>query len=667
MRRDGYHPARWLPLALLPLFAVLFLWPLALYPTGVAFHPRSDYTDLLISHWPNAVYLRDSLARFGQWPLWNAQLFAGQPFAADPLAGMWYPLNLVLLVLPLAPAFNLLWVVHLTLAGIGMWTLVCAEGAGRLPALVAGAAFLGTPKLVAHIGAGHVSLVSAVAWTPWLLLAVRGAAVAGGWRRGAWAGAVMALTFVADVRWALYAGALAAMYWVAVALRQQGSPVHAGAVLADSHGAVPYWSRVLYAILAFVLVAALLAAPLALPLVQFISLSNRAALTLSEAGEFSLPPVYLIGLLIPDVGGFHEWMTYVGVVPLLLAVAGLGRRTRFWGAAVLTAAAVALGTHFVIYPLLFRLLPGLSLLRVPARAWFVVALGLCALAGHGAHRLAADWWPRLAPRYAARGLHLPAAQGVLLALLSLTVLDLLRVDSTLLAARPVPDTPPAAAWLQRQPGFFRVFSPSYSLPPGDGLQHLDGVNPLQLASSVSSIERAIGIEAPGYSVTLPSFSTSDLATEHASAVPDAERLGRFNVRFVAAEFPITAPGFDLAATFGQTRIYANHGSAERAWVEGGGSAAVAMWSPNRIEVVAEGPGTLVLSEVAYPGWRASLDGTPVRVTVADGLWRAVTLPAGSHRVIFGFYPIAVYGGLGLAGLGLLILALAAWRPDRRPK
>jgi hypothetical protein len=424
--------------------------------------------------------------------------------------------------------------------------------------------------------------------------------------------------------------------------------------------------RALSAIFAAAIVAALLAAPLALPLLEFTRLSSRAALTLAEAADLSLPPRYLLGLLIPNLGGFHEWMTYAGVVPLLLALAGLGRRTLFWAAAALAAALLALGTHFPLYPLLFRLLPGLDLLRVPPRAWFVVALAVCALAGHGAERLALDWLPRLAQRYTAGRLRLSAAGPALLALLALTAVDLLRVGATLLEARPTAPLSPAAAWLQRQSGPFRVYSPSYSLPPGDGLQHLDGVNPLQLAAATEAIERAIGVPSPGYSVTLPAFKTGDLASEHAGAELNPQALAVLNVRYVAAEFPISAAALVLVETFGRTHLYANTLPTERAWVQGGGSATLLAWSPDRVIVAGAGPGRLILSEVAYPGWRATLDGRPIPVQAEDGLWRAVDLPAGEHTVVFEYRPLRVYVGLALACAGLLVVAASLWRrPEGR--
>src|SRR3990170_1985629 len=128
--------------------ALLFLWPLTLHPGFVPFAPRAPYSDLLITHLPNAAYIRDSLARYAQWPLWNAQILAGQPFAADPLAGMWYPPNLLLLPrsVPLPFAFNLLFALHFAWAGYGLFRFLRGEGLDPGPALLGSLAFMGTPK-----------------------------------------------------------------------------------------------------------------------------------------------------------------------------------------------------------------------------------------------------------------------------------------------------------------------------------------------------------------------------------------------------------------------------------------------------------------------------------------------------------------------------------------
>ena len=634
--------------AAVALAALVALWPLTLNPLGVPFAPGAAYSDLLISHWPNAAYLRAAIWQHGQVPLWNELLFAGQPLAADPLAGLWYPPNWLLLILPLPLGFNLILALHLFWGGLGVYSLGRAEGVNAGPALLAALAFVGMPKLIAHLAAGHVSLVCAVAWTPWLLLAARRAARVGGWQAGAWAGAALAATFLADVRWAYYGGALGVAYALAQALAVRPGRRPALLALAGAGG-----------------LALLLAAPLALPLAEFAALSRRAALTVAEAGALSLPPLYLLGLLIPDLGGFHEYMTYLGVLTLLLALAGLGRRTLFWALAGLAALGFALGVNTPLYGLLFQAVPGISLLRVPPRAWFVVGLAAGLLAAHGTQRLLTVWLPRLRARPAAR-VPLPSAGAALAGLLILSGLDLLRVDSTLLEARPLPALNAAAAWLAAQPGLFRVYSPSYSLPPGDGLRHLDGVDPLQLAATAPVIERATRLPATGYSVTVPPFATADLATEHAASEPDAEWLGRLNVRYVAAEFDLDAPGLALVQTFGGTRVYLNTLWRERAWLDAPNALPVRVMEtqPGRLQLAATGPGPLVISEAAYPGWQATVDGRPAALTAnADGLL-TLDLPAGAHAVEVVFRPWRVAVG-GMAALVGLVGLLAGARPWRR--
>jgi hypothetical protein len=594
----------------------------------------------LISHLPNAEYWRDSLWRYGQWPLWNAQLFGGQPFAADPLAGMWYPPNALLLILPLTFGFNLLLALHLAWAGYGLFRFLQAEGLATAPAFFGGLAFAFTPKLIAHLGAGHVSLVFAAAWTPWLMLALRAVSTHGGLRPGAMAGAVLAVIFLADPRWAFYAGVLGAAYWIA------------------------HWPQRDAPAAAFGLVVsfATLSAALALPLLDFVTRTDRSALTLAEAAVYSLPPRYLLGLIIPPLRGFHEWMTFLGIAPLLLAILGIvwaARRLWFWILTALGAAAFSLGSNFVMFPLLFSVLPGLSLLRVPSRAWFIVALAVAVLASHGLQLLMDVVLPQLRARSTLYR-WLPSARPLALALIALTSLDLWRVNVTLVEARPRPARNVAAAWIAAQPGLFRVYSPSYSLPLDDGLQHVDGVNPLHLAAAARFIERAGGVPRAGYTVTLPPFASDDYATANANAIPDARLLGLLNVKYVAAEFDLNAPGLSLVQRFGATRVYENLEFRPRAWMETGARAELVAWSPNRIVVRAEGPGRLVLSEVDDPGWEARANRVALTIEPFEDLLRSVTLGPGAQEVVFEYQPRPAFAGLALTLLGLVGLVVL-WR------
>lgn len=638
-----------LPISFMAL-ALLFGWPLTLHPNWVPVSPLSPYTDLLISHLPNAEYLRTAVWQLGQWPWWNTQHFTGQPFAADPLAGMWYPPNGLLLILPLPLGFNVLLVGHLAWGGYGLYRWLRVEGLRAGAAFLAGLAFVGTPKLIAHIAGGHVSLVMAVTWTPWWLWQIAAAfqpatpTLGKRWlAAGAQAGAVLALVALADVRWAFYAGLLGVAYFLWRAWNT--TPVPTIAQLAGFG-------------LTTSLLTFLLAAPLLVPLLEFLNHSQRHALSLAEAGVYSLPGPFLLGLVAPlpalfAGARFHEYVTYAGVVPFLLAVAGVRRQTWFWLGVVGGAVAFALGRNFVLFPLLFGLLPGLSFLRVPSRAWFLVVFGLVVLAAHGAQRLMAQR---------------PAqAQRLLGSFAVVTAAELLFVNAFLLTAAPRPALNAAAEWLRAQPGDFRVYSPSYSLPPGDGLRHLDGINPLQLAASTARIEQAIGVRATKYSVTVPAFEAEDvaLAVMHQNAILDPARLGQFAVRYVVAEFPISAPQLQLVQTFGATQIYENLVRAPWVWWQIPQPAAtleLTSQTPNRLVLKVQTATTnqLILSEAAYPGWQAWVDGSPVPVIAADGVFRSVAVPAGAHEVVLEFWPVSVGVGLLLAVVGLSLL-LGVWR------
>ncbi|HEX2980018.1 MAG TPA: hypothetical protein VHO48_07125, partial [Anaerolineaceae bacterium] len=69
------------------LLPILILVPIA---GQFLFQPGSNYSDLLISHYPNALFLKQMLVEWRQLPLWSSTILSGAPFAANPLSGIWY-------------------------------------------------------------------------------------------------------------------------------------------------------------------------------------------------------------------------------------------------------------------------------------------------------------------------------------------------------------------------------------------------------------------------------------------------------------------------------------------------------------------------------------------------------------------------------------------------
>ena len=83
------------------------------------------------------------------------------------------------------------------------------------------------------------------------------------------------------------------------------------------------------------------------------------------------------------------------------------------------------------------------------------------------------------------------------------------------------------------------------------------------------------------------------------------------------------------------------------------------YEPNRLkyEVNSNTGGTIVFSEIYYPGWRSSIDGQEVPHGRANYILRAMNVPAGQHEVEFSFDPVSlqVTENIAFIALGLLVL------------
>lgn len=387
-------PERILVLVVASAYLIQLGWP------GNVFYPAgSQFSDLMLTHWPNAYFFKQSVWQDGCWPLWNPNQFSGVPFAANPLGGLWYPPNWLFLILPLTPTFNLLLVLHLCLGGVGMVRLLNRLEVSPVGALAAGLSWALAPKIWAHLGAGHVGLVYAAGWLPWVVYAAvrqlqsRSPVVA------SMVPITWALQFLADPRLAAYtAAALAAIviWWAPES--HISDPFYSAETRVWRRGwlriKMPRWRGYRLGILPGWLLTGGFALGLAaiqwLPLSDYLSHTQRAELTTSQSAVYSLPPSKLLGLVWAERGGFQEWVTYVGLLVLVMACLGfltLNKRAR-WGLAAgfLILILFALGEYSPLYSLIARL-PGATLLRVPPRVWFLIGFALVVLAGLGADAL----------------------------------------------------------------------------------------------------------------------------------------------------------------------------------------------------------------------------------------------------------------------------------------
>jgi hypothetical protein len=71
-------------------------------------------------------------------------------------------------------------------------------------------------------------------------------------------------------------------------------------------------------------------------------------------------------------------------------------------------------------------------------------------------------------------------------------------------------------------------------------------------------------------------------------------------------------------------------------------------SPLRATCAVTGPTLLLFDDLYYPGWKATVDGTPTEIYRANVISRAVVVPPGPHTVEYRFVPTSFYAGLAVS-------------------
>jgi hypothetical protein len=174
-------------------------------------------------------------------------------------------------------------------------------------------------------------------------------------------------------------------------------------------------------------------------------------------------------------------------------------------------------------------------------------------------------------------------------------------------------------------------------------------------------------------------------------------LGLMSVRALLSVTDLDAPNLRLAAQSGGYKIYENTAVLERFFfvkhvrtVENLAQASAIVQSPDfhpsedaiveapgetfetpssdatvrvvsyapsavRLETTASAPAFLAAAESYYPGWEATIDGSPAHIYPTDAAFRGVSIPSGTHTVDFRFVPRTLYRSAAVSVLALVAL------------
>jgi hypothetical protein len=312
---------------------LLFTPPMSeVRPAGLV-HPSNElnYDSAYVFH-PDLIAARRAIRNW-ELPDWTDDIGAGRPMLAAQQTAPFYPTNYPAYVLPFWDSLEWTALLKVLLAASGMFLFCRALALERAPALLGAVTFAFSTYFVVWLAHPHTNVYLLL---PWLLLAIRTTVHRRTPLATAGLAAVLGLALLAGHPPSLLLVGLLALPYAAFELAARpGRPLAAGLIAA--------------AVALGVAIGAVMLLPLIEALGQTIDNSERGgqALPRAVANAFAFPELWGRPDKFETGGGpsnFQERTGYFGVLPMLLALAGLtvrpARRQVFFAIAGAAAAGV---------------------------------------------------------------------------------------------------------------------------------------------------------------------------------------------------------------------------------------------------------------------------------------------------------------------------------------
>jgi hypothetical protein len=140
---------------------------------------------------------------------------------------------------------------------------------------------------------------------------------------------------------------------------------------------------------------------------------------------------------------------------------------------------------------------------------------------------------------------------------------------------------------------------------------------------------------------IPVNAEQSLSAIHTNRLPDGSQFNPSSSALLETDSPA---GWNDDAGNVPGRVEADGGPGQR-----------------RFSVTASTPCMLVISEVSYPWWRATVDDRRVELHTVNHAMLGVVIPRGSHSVELKMSPMSVWIGGAISGISILLLGWLLFR------
>jgi len=632
-------------LILILLTVFLFFAPFLVRPTLLT---QKD-NDLGRSSMPDYAFFKQSVLVDRQFPLWTPTQMMGETFVGDPTSSLFYPGNLIFLLIPLDYAAVIYLLLHVLIAAYATYFLARSKNLNK-PSSFAAAIFYGLSiKMLMHISAGHITLVSAISYFPLLVLFAYKMWQAPSFKWILAASVTLTLIYFNFPTIALYSFAFVALLFLYQIIKTKS---------ALKEKRVP--GKRIVAFLLFFLVFLGLAAIYLFPQLELGSLSTRADLTLSEV---AVPIWNKQKLLLSAIFPYpilnsldHESLLYLGIVPTVLAAAGFWFLPRIAKITVgifgLSAFVFIAGASTPVFGILYKSLPLLSLMRVTTRLWFVVVLIMALLAAFALSRI--------------------KDKKIVLVLVVLYLVEALYIGFTKINGVGNLDFKKADIYqfLASSPGQTRVYCTTYCFNPQQipryGIEVLHGETPIQTKNFIKFLALAGNYQFANFAVIFPPYQVWQVANP---PVPNLDLLSKANVKYVASTYKIDMSQLTFMNKFDKVYVYRNENIKNRAYFqENGDPVEIKNYSPNVVTLKFEAKNygrTLIISQNYYPGWVYYNDNKKAEVEKYQDVFQSVKVAPKTEEVILKYAPKSYELGKTITIGTIVFLLLFAFRHKAR--
>ncbi|MDP2632581.1 MAG: YfhO family protein [Candidatus Curtissbacteria bacterium] len=589
---------------LILLIIFIFFLPIVISPAKLT--AKDNDTGRIVI--PMFSFLKSSLFNYGQIPLWRSDQLMGETYVGNPISQLLYPGNILFLILPVNIGVVVYFLADLFLASIFTFFLARSFGITKQSSFAAALFYGLSTKMLVHVEAGHVNIITAFAFAPLSFLSLRKLILKTSFFHlvvGAVSLTFMYITFPTIF---YYVSIFLVIYWL------YKSPFHLSPL-------------VMLLALTFGLSAIAL-----IPQLEFSSLSTRSSLKLEE---IAIPlwnfKKFLVNLLFPYLAQHRvdqEEFLYLGLVPMSLALIGffcLKKNQKIILIAFsLIIALIIAGLSTPFFKLAYELIPLFKYSRVTTRVWFIIALLVALLA--------------------ALALDKVKNKKITNLLIFVFIVETAFIFYSRLSVSPAlsHNNEEIYKHLADDNDIFRVYCTSSCFNVQKlqeyGIQTLNGENPLQQKDFIDFLSSAGNYKYEHFAVIFPPYQVWQTSNP---PVPNAELLGQANVKYVASTYPLQSDDFTKDNKYGDIYLYKNEKFRPRAYfLDSNDTVEVKAYSPNKVSLIfstSSQPRTLIFAENYYPGWVANVDHIKLNVE-PYGVFRKIVVPANYEDLDIKFQP-----------------------------